>query len=169
MNRPTPMHWIGQAVAYGLVALFIGHFSNSPKYQHLPPGEAMLKLSLRHSGQVLGECHQRSQEELEKLPPTLRAPVSCSRERSPLEIELQVNGETRISEIVQPRGLHKDGMASIYHRLNVPSGPVELRVRMKDHLDQKEFPYAVERTVELRPGQVLVIDFDSNGKRFEFL
>ncbi|MCG3169486.1 MAG: hypothetical protein CALGDGBN_01005 [Pseudomonadales bacterium] len=169
MSSTDSVRWIGQAAAYGVFVLFVGYFSNSPGYQHLAPDQAMLKLSLRHSGQVLGECKQMSAEDLARLPPTMRAPLDCPRERSPLEIELEVNGETRLSERVEPRGLHSDGMASIYHRLNVPAGPTRLKVRMKDHVDQQEFPYAVEQEVELRPGQVLVIDFDSQEKRFEFL
>lgn len=169
MKRNNWMHWIGQAVAYGLFALFIGHFSNSPRYQHLPPNEAMLKLSLRHSGQILGECRQLSAEELAALPPTKRAQLDCPRERSPLEIELEVNGKMQLSERVEPRGLHHDGMASTYHRINVPAGPISLTVRMKDGVNQEEFPYVAERHLELRPGQVLLIDFDSQEKRFVFL
>ncbi|HMV72021.1 MAG TPA: hypothetical protein PKZ77_03345 [Pseudomonadales bacterium] len=169
MKSPQSMRWIGQAAAYGAFALFIGYFSNSPAYQHLPPDQAVLKLSLRHSGQVLGECKQLSPEELAQLPPTRRAPVSCPRERSPLELELVVNGKMRFSERIEPRGLHHDGMASTYHRINVPAGSVSLTVRMKDRLDQKEFPYVAERQFDLRPGQVLLIDFDSQEKRFSFL
>ncbi|HND14780.1 MAG TPA: hypothetical protein PLN78_07365, partial [Pseudomonadales bacterium] len=104
-----------------------------------------------------------------QLPPTRRAPVSCPRERSPLELELVVNGKMRFSERIEPRGLHHDGMASTYHRINVPAGSVSLTVRMKDRLDQKEFPYVAERQFDLRPGQVLLIDFDSQEKRFSFL
>jgi len=40
---------------------------------------------------------------------------------------------------------------------------------MKDHPGQTEFPYSVEREMTLRPAQVLVIDFDSQNRRFEFL
>ncbi len=169
MNTARLRRCAGQGAAYALFAAFIGYFSNSPAYQHLPPDQAMVKLSLRHSGQLLGECQQRDPEELAKLPATMRAPADCPRERSPLELVLEVNGETILDEQIMPRGLHKDGMASMYRRVNVPSGPVMLKVRMKDHPGQTEFPYSVEREMTLRPAQVLVIDFDSQNRRFEFL
>ena len=169
MNTARLRRCAGQGAAYALFAAFIGYFSNSPAYQHLPPDQAMVKLSLRHSGQLLGECQQRDPEELAKLPATMRAPADCPRERSPLELVLEVNGETILDEQIMPRGLHKDGMASMYRRVNVPSGPVMLQVRMKDHPGQTEFPYSVEREMTLRPAQVLVIDFDSQNRRFEFL
>lgn len=169
MNTTSLRRWAGQGAAYALFAAFIGYFSNSPAYQHLPPDQAMVKLSLRHSGQLLGECHQLDAEELAKLPATMRAPADCPRERAPLELVLEVNGETILDELIMPRGLHQDGMASMYRRVNVPSGPVTLKVRMKDHPGQKDFPYSAERELTLRPAQVLVIDFDSENGRFEFL
>ena len=169
MNTTSLRRWAGQGAAYALFAAFIGYFSNSPPYQHLPPDQAMVKLSLRHSGELLGECHQLDAEELAKLPATMRAPADCPRERAPLELVLEVNGETILDELIMPRGLHQDGMASMYRRVNVPSGPVTLKVRMKDHPGQKDFPYSAERELTLRPAQVLVIDFDSRNGRFEFL
>lgn len=113
MNSTRLRRWAGQGAAYALFAAFIGYFSNLPAYQHLPPDQAMVKLSLRHSGQLLGECQQRNPEELAKLPATMRAPADCPRERAPLELVLEVNGETILDEQIMPRGLHKDGMASM--------------------------------------------------------
>jgi len=169
MKSTDLLRWAGQGIAFALFAVFIGYFSNSPAYEHLPPGQAMIKLSLRHSGQLLGECRTLDAEQLAKLPPTMRTPMDCPRERSPLALELELDGRVVLSEEVPPRGLHKDGMASMYRRINVPAGPLTVRVRMKDHTAQTDFPYTAERSFTLRPAQVLVIDFDSQAKRFEFL
>ena len=169
MNISDARRWLGQGVAYALFAAFIGYFSNSPAYQHLPPDQATIKLSVRHSGQLLGECKQLDSAELANLPATMRAPMDCPRERSPLELVLEVNGATVLHDMVPPRGLHKDGMATSYRRINVPAGAITLRVRMKDHTAQAEFPYTAERTLTLQPAQVLVIDFDSQSRRFKFL
>jgi hypothetical protein len=169
MTSTSMRHWLGQFVAYAAFAAFIGYFSNSPAYQHLPPDQAMIKLSLRHPGELLGECRQLDAESLARLPATMRAPLDCPRQRSPLELVLEVDGREVLHEVVPPRGLHADGMASVYRRINVPAGAVTLRVRMKDHSRQQDFPYTAERRLELRPAQVLVIDFDPGSRRFEFL
>lgn len=169
MNGTRLLRWAGQGAAYALFAAFIGYFSSAPPYRHLPPDQATIKLSLRHSGQLLGDCTQLDAAELARLPETMRAPQDCPRERSPLELALDVNGRTVLHDLIPPRGLHKDGMASSYRRINVPAGEVTLKVRMKDHTGQGEFPYSAERRLTLRPAQVLVIDFDSEEKRFEFL
>jgi hypothetical protein len=70
---------------------------------------------------------------------------------------------------LEPRGLHNDGMAAAYRRLSVPAGRVHVRVRMKDHLGQQDFPYEADKIVDLQPAQVLVIDFDAGNKQFTFL
>ncbi len=161
--------YIGQAVLYGLFLLFIGYFSNSPEYVHLQPDLATIKLSLRHPGERLGECRIRSAEEMAELALNMRIPEVCPRERSALLLELELDDEIVFSETLPPRGLHDDGMASAYRRISVSAGKHHLKVRLKDHLSQVNFPYKTERSVELQPAQVLVIDFDSQENVFDFL
>ena len=50
---------LGQALLYGLFALFVGVFSSWPRYQVLPPGEAVLKVSFIHHGQRVAPCRPR--------------------------------------------------------------------------------------------------------------
>ncbi len=64
MNLSDWPKWTGQVLAYGAFALFVGYFSNSPAFRHLPLDQATIKLSLRHAGQILGECRERTAEEL---------------------------------------------------------------------------------------------------------
>jgi hypothetical protein len=166
-NKVLP--YLGQALCYGLLMLALGFWSNSPPYRHLPADMATIKLSLRHSGQVLGECRQRSAEELAALPANMRLAEVCPRERSPLLLEMDLDGVTVFSELLPARGLHNDGMASVYRRLSVPAGETRLRLRLKDHIELGEFNYRAERTVTLAPAQVLVVDFDSQAGQFVFL
>lgn len=161
--------WLGQLVCYGLLIAFVGYFSNLPTYENLEPGMASVKLSLRHTGQLLGECVKRTQEELNQLPANMRVANACPRERSPLLLEFFINDEAVLSEELEARGLHSDGMAATYHRFRVPAGTVNLRVQMKDHIEQKTFPYTAEKQVILAPAQSMVVDFDSNDLRFIFM
>jgi hypothetical protein len=59
---------------------FIGYFATSPKYRQIPDDVALIKLSISHLGDR--ECRKRTPEELAKLPPNMRAPMDCPRERS---------------------------------------------------------------------------------------
>ena len=52
-----------QGVCYAAFMGVVGYFSTSPAYEHLPPGQAVVKLSLQHAGQRKQACRERSAEE----------------------------------------------------------------------------------------------------------
>ena len=61
MSKPLPLAWFGQALLYGLFALFIGVFSSWPTYRHLPPDQALIKVSFshqKHTAQLSLACAQ---------------------------------------------------------------------------------------------------------------
>jgi len=161
--------WPARVALLGAFSGWLGYCSTNPLYQHLDPTLATIKVSVRHSGQVLGECRERSPEELAELPANMRVPLVCPRERSPLELELAIDGRLVLSETLPARGIHRDGRASTYHRLSIPAGEVTVAVRMKDHRDQQTFPYQSTVRTVLTPGANLVIDFDNESGRFVFL
>jgi len=151
--------WLGQAVLYGLFALFIGVFSHWPAYQALPPHEAVLKVSFIHHGQRIAPCRPYTQAELAKLAPNMRTPLKCERERAPVQVEVDLDGATVYRHLAQPSGLSRDGASSVYHRLNVAAGEHRVVVRLKDGTGPA-FDHVRETTLRLQPAQVLVIDFD---------
>ena len=152
--------WVGQAVLYGLFALFIGVFSHWPPYQHLAPDQALVKLSLVHTGKPVGECRQRTPEELAKLPPNMRKALDCPRERSPVTVELDIDGAPAVRTTAAPSGLSRDGASAIYHRLPVAAGERSIEVRLRDDVRTQGFTHSLQQRVTLAPAQVLVIDFD---------
>lgn len=152
--------WLGQAILYGLFALFIGVFSAWPRYQALPPGQAVLKVSFIHHGQRVAPCRAATPEELAKLPPQMRQAVKCERERAPVAIEVDLDGQRVYSHVAQPSGLSRDGASSVYHRLAIPAGEHRITVRLRDST-QPGFGYTRDTTLTLKEAQVLVIDFDS--------
>lgn len=151
--------WLGQVVLYGLFAAFVGVFSQWPRYQALPPGQAVLKVSFIHHGERVHPCRTRTAEELAKLPPNMRAAQECERERVPVAIEVDVDGVTVYRHVAPPSGLSRDGASSAYHRLALPAGEHRIAVRLRD-ASGTAFNHTREGTVRLREAQVLVIDFD---------
>ena len=161
MSRP--ISWIGQALLYGLFALTIGYLSSSPPYRHLPPGQALIKLSFSHEGKLVSQCRQRTPEELAKLAPNMRAPLDCPRGRSPVRVEIDLDGSPLYRHVAQPSGLSKDGASTIYHRFAVPSGQHRIAIRLNDDARAQGFNYQREELVALKPGKVLVIDFNQEA------
>lgn len=157
--------WIGQGMLYAAFALVIGVFSQWPSYQHLAPDKALVKLSFSHQGERLGECVEQTLEELARLPPNMRAPTRCPRERSPVTVEVDIDGALAHQQVAQPSGLSRDGASAVYHRLEVPAGNHRVGVRLKDNARSEGFDYTLEQDVTLAPAEILVIDFDPEQKR----
>lgn len=160
MQKLKPFVLIGQVLLYALFALIIGTFSSSPKYHHLAPDQALIKLSFSHHGKLIADCHQRTPDELAKLPRNMRAPMQCQRERSPVSVEVDLDGTPAYRHVAAPAGLSKDGASAVYHRIQTLSGTHRLAVRMKDNASSNNFDYMRDEVIQLKPGQVLVIDFN---------
>ena len=156
-----PVRWFGQVLLYGLFALAIGIFSHWPPYHPLRSDQAVIKLSFTRVGKPVGDCRRLSDAELAKLPPNMRAPQQCPRERSPVTVEVDIGGTTVLKRVAPPTGLSKDGASAVYERLIVPAGEQRIAVRLSDDVRARDSAYHREATVKLVPGQVLVIDFDA--------
>jgi len=114
----------------------------------------------------VGECRTFSQEELNKLPPNMRKPADCPRERHPVRVELRSGDQVLYEETLLPSGIWADGKASIYQRIEVPSGVHELFIGMNDTGGDKGFDYEKSTTLDLAPGRNLVIRYDTQTQQF---
>jgi hypothetical protein len=159
MTAGTLVRYGGQAVLYALFAGFVGWFSTSPPYEHLGDDEALLRLSFKHPGQFVTDCRARSAEELADMPPQLRAAMDCPRERSPVRVRVQLDGAPLYDEVFAPAGLRRDGAASGYRRLPIAAGEHRLVVQVNDDARVEGFTHERAQTVQLEPGQVVLIDF----------
>ncbi len=137
----------------------VGYFSNSPGYTHLEAGQAVIKLSFHHFGQRQAECRTRSAAEVASLPPNMRLALDCQRERFPIRVTLDLDGQTVYQGVQQPAGLHHDGVSYLYRRFTVPAGAHRLKMWLSDKPGDA-VGYQLEREVTLVPAQVLVIDFN---------
>jgi hypothetical protein len=160
----TPSHpWLSyplQAVCYAAFMAIVGYFATAPAYVHLPPGQALVKLSFQHAGQRKEACHERTPEELARLAPNMRAAQVCPRERSPVAVEVEMDGKPLFSVVAPPSGLSRDGASTVYRRVAIPAGSHRFVAKMKDTVDGG-FGIVADRAIDLAPGRVLVIDFDA--------
>jgi len=153
------VRYAAQAVLYAAFVAVVGYFSNAPAYEHLPPNDALLKLSLSHAGARKEACHQRSAEELAKLAPNMRAQSVCPRERAPVVVDVELDGTRVFHVVAPPSGFARDGASTIYRRLPIVAGKHRITARMSDTPDG-EFNYTREATLDVAPGRVVVVDFD---------
>ena len=102
-SKPTgALVWLAQGLLYGFFALLIGVFSQWPTYQHLAADQSLIKLSFSHHGKHVSACRPTSAAELAKLPPNMRAPTQCPRERAPVLVELDIDYRRLAKEVGVP-------------------------------------------------------------------
>jgi hypothetical protein len=162
------LQYLGQGFIYAVFAAVIGYFSTSPAYTHLPPDETLIKLSFRHAGQLIGECRERTPEELAKLPAYQRkGTMVCPRERSDVVVNLEMDGKVLHHEVLRPTGWAHSSNANIYQRIQVKAGRHTLKASLRDHTGTG-YNYVHEEIVDLAPGRIVVIDFKAATGGFIF-
>ncbi len=166
---PRPLRYLGQALVYGVIAVLLGYFADSPVYERFPEDQGQLTLNIAHAGERLGDCRRLTAEEIAALPPSQRKPMICEdRGRQPVVIEVELNGELLVGEAVPPSGLFGDGPSQLYVNFVVPSGRHRLVARLRDSDRTEGFDYTREETVDIAPRQRLVIEFQAEFGGFIF-
>lgn len=149
-------------------AAFIGYFADSPVYRHFPADQSMIKLSFSHGAERRGECRKLSPEEIAKMPPNMRRPTECPRERLPVLIEMSVDGKTLYQASLPPSGLSGDGPSRAYQRFAMSPGSHRLQIRMRDTARNEGWDFEREADVVLVTSQNFVIDFRTEAGGFIF-
>lgn len=155
-----------QALNYFMFMLLVWYFSAAPPYTQLTPDQAVITVAFAHAGQRREECRELSPQELAQLPPNMRAPMDCPRERSPVSVELLVDGETIIHQAFNAPGLYSDLGVDVYRTAKVTAGEHRLVVRMNDNVRVEGPTHTHEETVRLEPAQLLVVNFNSDTGKF---
>lgn len=162
------MRLIGRMVAYAIFFAVVGLLSVKPTLRLLADNDAVVSVSFSHASQRIGECKRLSQDELMALPPNMRKPDECPRERFPLLFSLQMDKKTVFEATSQPSGLWADGKSTVYQRIRVAAGTYELTARMNDSGTSGTFDFEDSAIIQLRPGQNLVVYFDPTDQQFHF-
>ncbi|MCW8962861.1 MAG: hypothetical protein OQL16_03615 [Gammaproteobacteria bacterium] len=155
-----------QVFNYTLFMAIVWYFSIQPPYRQLEEGQAVVTLSFSHAAELREACRRMSQEELLKLPPNMRLPTSCPRERSPVTVELFLDKKLMTRQVVEAPGLHQDQGIDMFHRIKVPAGDHKLRVSMNDDVKVEGPTYRFEKDITLQPEEQVLVDFNANSGGF---
>lgn len=157
-----------QVLLYAAFAVFIGYFSVAPPYRYADPDLASIKLSLSHAADRVNECVRFTPDEINARAQRGESLNECERERLPLSVEIDIDGETVLSVTAAPSGLWNDGPASVYERFDVAAGPYTITARLRDSARDDGWDYEHTETVELRPGRYFTIRFRAESGGFAF-
>ena len=162
------LKYAGQAVVYGAIMVMLGYFATLPAYQHFPEGFSRITLTFSHGGKPKGGCRRRTSEEIAKLPPNMRRPFDCPRNRLPVYVQLLLDGNTVYEASLAPTGVQGDGPSRAYKGIKVAAGPHKITARLRDSERTEGFDYEREMDVVLKPTQHLVIKFRAEAGGFIF-
>jgi hypothetical protein len=154
--------WAGQALLYAAFALAVGSFSHWPVYHPIGADQALVKVSFVHAGKPVGDCRTLSESERADLPRNMRVSVVCPRERSPVTVEVDIDGRAALRRTAPPSGLSHDGASAVYERLVVRAGEQRIAVRLQDDQRAAGFTYQRQTTVRLDP-----FDAEKGGITFQ--
>ena len=162
------MRLLLQAAAYIAFAVLVGYLSASPAYDYAAADRATIKLSLSHAAKRVKPCVRLTPEQVAALAPNMRQVEQCERERLPLLLELEIDGDlvTRIE--APPSGLWSDGPASVYERIEVEAGAHMITVRLRDSARESGWDYVHTDSVILEPGRYFTITFRAAAGEFSF-
>ena len=165
-HQNKPLRYLLQAFNYTIFMALIWYFATSPSIRILAEEEAVITIAFGHAGDLREPCRKLSYEEMARLPPNMRKPEDCPRERSPVIIEASLDGNVIYNKSLQPPGLFNDGGVNVYFSGKIPAGNHHFEIKMDDSVREDGFNHIFEQEINIKPAQILLVNFDSQ-KGFE--
>jgi hypothetical protein len=160
------MRYLVQIAAYTGFAVLVGYFSFWPRYQYASAEAATVKLSLSHATERVVPCVELTPKEVAALAPNMRRTHSCERQRLPLVVQLDVDGELAFETSAAPSGLWEDGPTFVYERFDLSAGAHSITVRLRDSAREDSWDYTHAEDVVLVAGRYLTITFKAGKGGF---
>ena len=157
-----------QVLAYLGLMVLVGYLSASPSYDYANAGTAAIKLSLSHAADRVEPCVQLTPEQMAELAPNMRRAERCERERLPLTVRLEIDGELLAQIEAPPSGLWNDGPASVYERFEVEPGPHKITAKLRQSARADGWDFAHSEDVMLAAGRYFTITFRAETGGFRF-
>ncbi len=162
------MNKLVQVLLYVAFAAIVYYFSVAPGYRYADPATATIKLSLSHAADRVEACVELTPQEINERALAGEPLNECARERLPLTVELDIDGEQVLQVTATPSGLWNDGPASVYERLDVAPGTHTITARLRDTARDDGWDYEHTERVTLVEGRYFTITFRAETGGFGF-
>src|SRR5690606_16840426 len=128
----TALRMLARFAVLALVFAGAASLSNWPVHRSLPENGGVLTLSFSHGADRSALCRKATPEELAALPPNMRRPEICPRERPSIHVEMDIDGVRKIDIEAPPSGFGRSGPSRIHQSFTLPAGEYEVAVRMRE-------------------------------------
>ncbi len=157
-----PVRYLLQVVNYTVFMAIIWYFATAPSFTVLDEDQAVITMAFSHAGQLREACRRLSQQELNELAPNMRKLDDCPRERSPVVIEMKLDGEVLYDKSLLPPGLYEDGGIDVYFSKKIPAGEYQFEISMDDSVRGEGVEHQYVQTVEIAASKILLVEFQSD-------
>lgn len=155
----------GQAAAWTSFMAVTGVFAQWPLYSPVPVGHGELKLSVAHLTERIEACVQLTPEQIQALPPNMRVPEKCPRERAYAVVQLLVDDVPLLDTAVRPVGLARGGRSYLQGNWSLPAGEYALELRLRDSPRPAGFDHVQRFELSLAPGESVLLDVGDGEAR----
>lgn len=166
MHKIAPI--LLQITLYAAFAAGLAWFATNPPYRYADPEMASVKVSLSHAADRIAPCIQLTPEQIAELAMNMKQTEACERERLPLFVEIDIDGETVFSLEAEPTGLWNDGPSSVYERFAIQPGPHRVTARLRDTSRTDGWDYTHSADVVLEKGRYFTVTFKAETGGFNF-
>jgi len=149
---------LARAAILLLAVFFLTTLATDIPFQAYSPDEALLQVGLRHSTQFV-QPQTLSPDELAKLPPHLQLEQIQGAGRFPLRLVIKVDDQTLLDQVYQAQGVRHDGAAFVLEKIEITPGAHTFLIQVDDG-GENQLRTVIQETVEVEPGQVIVVGSD---------
>jgi hypothetical protein len=132
------------------------------------PDYSILRLDWHFPGGRIKICKQPTQEEIDKTPMHMRKQEYCDEKFLDYRFHVAINGETKIQEYLQPKGIKDDRPPYVHKEVKLSPGEHKLVVSFDPlNLDKEITKEVTERvtlhfesTIEAKAGRIYLLTYD---------
>lgn len=158
----------------------------------LEPTDGMLRLAWRAVAEKVRICKQKTEEEQQKSLRHMRLPQACHERLVAYRLTVAIGGEEVINRAVIPPGIHNDRPLFVQEDIKLPTGSHPLKITFlpmtAEETDNmgfgemvdsdmaifreslaKSYHYILEREIEIKTGQIILVDLDEDDRSFIFI
>ena len=159
-----PLSYLLQAFNYTIFMAIVWYFATAPSIRVINDDESMITLAFGHAGELREPCRKMSSEEMAKLPANMRIDEACPRERSPIHIEMLMDGELLYDKTLLAPGIYNDGGVNIFFSGKIPAGEHNIEIKMEDNVRNEGLDHTFTKTVSIDPTKIILFSYDQiNG------
>lgn len=162
---------VTSAVVMGAMLVPVFYLSTA-SYSFFTPADSSIKVAFKHSGKRMSDCDENEmiRKEGERYRRQLKGEnrvqmnmaklANCPRERFPVLVTVTIDGKTVLDKAYSPTGFRKDMASYVSEEFIVPAGTHNVAATLSDTAKKEAPDYALQETVELKPGEVKLITYD---------